>query len=146
VSRTIRDARPDDADAIARLLGQLGYPTEPAAVPARLERLRIVGDRLVVAELDGEVVGLAQLHVSPTMALERPAAKIDGIVVDESCRGRGIGRALIEAMEAEARARGCPLLYLTTATRRTEAHEFYLRVGFEETGKRFGKSLETSSE
>jgi N-acetylglutamate synthase-like GNAT family acetyltransferase len=146
VSRTIRDARPDDADAIARLLGQLGYPTEPAAVPARLERLRIVGDRLVVAELDGEVVGLAQLHVSPTMALERPAAKIDGIVVDESCRGQGIGRMLIEAMEAEARARGCPLLYLTTATRRNEAHEFYRRVGFEETGKRFGKSLETSSE
>jgi hypothetical protein len=45
-------------------------------------------------------------------------------------------------MEAEARARGCPLLYLTTATRRAEAHEFYRRVGFEETGKRLGKSLD----
>jgi GNAT superfamily N-acetyltransferase len=44
-------------------------------------------------------------------------------------------------MEAEARARGCVLLYLTTATRREEAHEFYRRVGLEETGKRFGKAL-----
>jgi GNAT superfamily N-acetyltransferase len=141
VSTTIRDARPDDADAIARLLEQLGYPTNAAAVPARLERLRIVGDRLVVAELEGSVVGLAQLHVSPTMALERPAAKIDGLVVDESHRGQGIGRALVAEMEAEARARGCVLLYLTTATRREEAHEFYRRVGLEETGKRFGKAL-----
>ena len=142
MSTTIRDARPDDADAIARLLEQLGYPTEVAAVPSRLERLRIVGDRLVVAELDGKVAGLAQLHVSPTMALERPAAKIDGLVVDESCRGRGIGRALVAEMEAEARARGCSLLYLTTATRSEDAHEFYRGVGLEETGKRFGKNLD----
>ena len=138
---TIRDARVDDAEAIARLLEQLGYPTDVAAVPSRLERLRIVGDRLVVAELNGKVAGLAQLHVSPTMALERPAAKIDGLVVDESFRGQGIGRALVAEMEAEARARGCVLLYLTTATRRENAHEFYRRVGLEETGKRFGKPL-----
>ena len=139
---TIRDARLDDADAIARLLEQLGYPTDADDVPSRLERIRIVGDRLVVAELDGNVVGLAQLHVSPTIAVERPAAKIDGIVVDESHRGQGIGRALIAEMEAEARVRGCPLLYLTTATRRADAHEFYRRVGFEETGRRFGKVLD----
>jgi N-acetylglutamate synthase-like GNAT family acetyltransferase len=139
---TIRDARPDDADAIARLLEQLGYPTDAAAVPSRLERLRIVGDRLVVAELEGKVVGLAQLHVSPTMALERPAAKIDGLVVDESCRSQGIGSALVAEMEAEARARGCSLLYLTTATRREDAHDFYRGVGLEETGKRFGKTLD----
>jgi N-acetylglutamate synthase-like GNAT family acetyltransferase len=146
VALTIRDARVEDADAIASLLDQLGYPTGAGAVESRLERVRIVGDRVVVAELDGRVVGVAQLHVSPTLALERPAAKIDGIVVDESCRGRGVGRALVAEMEAEARARGCPLLYLTTATRRAEAHEFYRRVGLEETGKRFGKSLETSTE
>jgi GNAT superfamily N-acetyltransferase len=75
------------------------------------------------------------------MALERPAAKIDGLVVDELCRGRGIGRALVAEMEAEARVRGCSLLYLTSATRRQDAHEFYRRVGLEETGKRFAKRL-----
>ncbi len=138
---TIRDARFDDADAIASLLEQLGYPTDAAAVPARLERLRIVGDRLVVAELDGNVAGLAQLHVSPTLALERPAAKIDGLVVDESSRGQEIGRALVAEMEKEARARGCSLLYLTSATRRQDAHEFYRDVGLEETGRRFAKTL-----
>jgi GNAT superfamily N-acetyltransferase len=138
---TIRDARPEDAEAIARLLGQLGYPAEPASVRARLERLLIVGDRVVVAELDGQVVGLAQLHVSPTIEHEQPAAKVSALVVDESHRGEGIGRALVEAMEAEARTRRCVLLFLTTSARREDAHEFYRRVGLEETGKRFAKYL-----
>ncbi len=112
-----------------------------ASVEARLERLQIVGDRVVVAERDGEVVGLAQLHVSPTLEYERPAAKLAALVVDVSRRGEGIGRALVAAMEAEARARRCELLFVTTAERRDDAHEFYRRVGLEETGKRFAKSL-----
>jgi GNAT superfamily N-acetyltransferase len=141
VALTIRDARPDDADAIARLLEELGYPTAPEAIASRLERLRIVGDRVVVADVDGRVAGLAQLQVSPTIALERPAAKIDALVVEESYRGQGIARALVEELESEARVRGCALLYLTSATRREDAHEFCRRVGLEETGMRFAKVL-----
>ena len=138
---TIRDAQAADSEAIANLLGQLGYPAEPDAIEARLERLRIVGDRVVVAEVDGRVAGLAQLHVSPSLEYDRPAAKLAALVVDESRRGEGIGRALVEEMEAEARARGCVLLFLTTAARRADAHAFYERVGFEETGKRYGRTL-----
>jgi GNAT superfamily N-acetyltransferase len=141
VQQTIRDARPEDADAIADLLGQLGYPADGAAVGGRLERLRIVGDRVVVAEHDARVAGFAQLHVSPSIAYERPTAKIDALVVDEAQRGRGIGRALVGALEEEARVRGCVLLYVTTAARRKEAHAFYERVGLDETGKRFAKQL-----
>lgn len=149
MAQTIRDAEPRDAEAIVALLGQLGYPAEAASLEARLERLRIVGDRVVVAERDGEVVGLAQLHVSPTLEYDRPAAKLAALVVDASHRGEGIGRALVDAMEAEARDRRCELLFLTTAARREDAHEFYRRVGLEETGKRFAKALtyeETGSE
>jgi GNAT superfamily N-acetyltransferase len=141
VGLTIRDARPADAEAIAGLLGQLGYPTEGRAVEVRLERLRIVGDRIVVADADGSVAGLAHLQVTPALEYERPAAKLAALVVDESHRGEGIGRALVDAVEAEARARGCALLFVTTAARRGDAHEFYRRVGLDETGKRFAKYL-----
>jgi GNAT superfamily N-acetyltransferase len=142
VGLTIRDAQEDDGAAIAALLGQLGYETEAAAVAPRLERLVIVGDRVVVAELDGEVVGLAHLHASPTIEHERPAAKISALVVNESHRGEGVGRALVEAMEEEARARRCALLFLTAAARREDAHAFYRQVGLEETGRRFTKLLD----
>jgi GNAT superfamily N-acetyltransferase len=143
VGLTIRDALPADAVAIARLLGQLGYPTGAGAVESRLERLIIVGDRVVVAELEDQVVGLAHLHVSPSIEYEQPAAKLSTLVVDESHRGAGIGRALVEAMEREAGARRCALLFLTTAAQREDAHEFYRRLGLEETGKRFAKRLDS---
>jgi GNAT superfamily N-acetyltransferase len=138
---TIRDVRPDDAEAIAGLLTQLGYPTEPAAVERRLERLQVVGDRVVVAELDGQVVGLAHLQVTPAIERDRPAAKLGALVVDEVHRGHGIGRALVEAAEAEARLRGCELLFLTTAERRDDAHAFYESLGLELTGRRYGRTL-----
>jgi len=138
---TTRDARAADAADIARLLDQLGYPSRASAVGARLERLVIVGDRVVVAEVDERVVGVAHLHVSPALERERPAAKICALVVDEAHRAQGVGRALVEAVEAEARLRNCSLLYLTTADRREDAHEFYERVGFEQTGRRYARTL-----
>jgi GNAT superfamily N-acetyltransferase len=138
---TIRDAAPADGETIAGLLTQLGYPSEAAAVEARLDRLRIVGDRVVVAEVDGRVAGLAHLQVSPAIERDRPAAKLGALVVDEAQRGQGIGRALVEAMEAEARLRGCELLFLTTAERRDDAHAFYERVGLERSGRRYARTL-----
>jgi GNAT superfamily N-acetyltransferase len=138
---TIRDAAPADAEAIAGLLTQLGYPSEPAAVEARLDRLRIVGDRVVVAEVGGSVAGLAHLQVSPAIERDRPAAKLGALVVDRAQRGQGVGRALMDAMETEARRRGCELLFLTTAERREDAHTFYERVGLEHTGRRYSRTL-----
>ena len=138
---TIRDARLEDSASIAALLGQLGYPTHAEAVAARVERLLAAADRLVVAEVDGEVVGLADVHVSPSLEHDRPAAKLAALVVDERHRGGGIGRALVAAMEAEARAWGCEVLFLTTAERRADAHAFYERVGLAYTGRRYAKTL-----
>jgi GNAT superfamily N-acetyltransferase len=143
VDLTIRDAGPGDAPALAMLIGQLGYPTSVEAVARRMERLRSSNaDRLVVAELDGEVVGLASLHTSLSVEYDAPAAKLSAIVVDKLHRRRGIGEALVVAMEAEARQRGCCLIFLTTAERRKDAHAFYRRSGFEETGRRFAKRLD----
>jgi GNAT superfamily N-acetyltransferase len=138
---TIRDAQAADAERIAGLLTQLGYPTQPTAVEARLERLAIVGDRVLVADLDGGAVGVAHLQVAPAIERDRPAAKIGALVVDEAHRGQGVGRALVQALEDEARARGCEVLFVTTAEHRHDAHAFYERVGLEQTGRRYGRTL-----
>jgi N-acetylglutamate synthase-like GNAT family acetyltransferase len=142
VGLTIRDARPEDAQALARLIEQLGYPTSPDAVVRRVDLLASSeADRLVVAELEGRVVGLASVHISLSVEYDEPSAKLSAIVVDSDYRRRGIGEALVAEIEAEARARGCCLVFLTTAERRGEAHAFYRRIGFEETGRRFAKWL-----
>ena len=138
----IRDARAQDSPSLARLLDQLGYPSSAEDVERRLRRLADAGDSVLVAEENGAVVGLAGLHVSRSLEHDSDAGKVSAIVVDEAHRRRGIGQALLEAVEREARARGCGLLFLTTAERRKDAHEFYRRIGLEETGRRFAKWLE----
>jgi GNAT superfamily N-acetyltransferase len=141
VDPTIRDAGLADAEAVAALLTQLGYPSGVSDVEERLDRLRIVGDRVVVAEADGKVAGLAHLQVTPALERERPAARIGALVVDEAFRGRGIGRALLDVLEGEARLRGCELIYLTTSEGRDDAHAFYERVGLKHDGRRYARTL-----
>jgi GNAT superfamily N-acetyltransferase len=141
VDLSIRDARLEDSPHVARLLDQLGYPTDERAVASRLERLAVVGDRVFVAEADGQLVGLAHLQVSPGIERDRPAGKLGALVVDEAHRGHGVGRALVHAVEEDARLRGCAVLFLTTRETRDEAHAFYERVGFEQTGHRYSRTL-----
>ena len=139
----VREVRVEDAARIAELLGELGYPSDENAVRQRLKRLHRSGSDVTwVAEVDGEVVGLVGIHVSQVLAYDGDAAKVSEIVVDDRYRRRGIGARLMEVAEDEARRLGCVVLFLTTAERRKDAHAFYRKLGFEETGRRFAKSLD----
>jgi GNAT superfamily N-acetyltransferase len=89
--------------------------------------------------VDGEVVGLASLHVAPSLEYDAPAAKLAALVVDDRHRRSAVGRALVATVEERARERGCVFLFLTTAERRADAHAFYERLGFEQTGRRYVK-------
>jgi GNAT superfamily N-acetyltransferase len=138
----IRRVEAADAESVASLLAQLGYPASVDEVERRLERLLASeADVQLVAVTDGEVVGLVGLQVGLALEYDEPVGKLSELVIEEGHRGRGVGRALVAAVEREARRRGCCLLYLTTAARRKDAHAFYERIGFEETGKRFVKTL-----
>jgi GNAT superfamily N-acetyltransferase len=136
----LRDATTADAAAIAGLLTQLGYPAGSDSVARRLARLA-GADRVFVAELDGRIAGLAHLQVLPAIEHDEPAARLAALVVDESSRRAGVGGALLDAVEADARSRECALLFLTTAERRAGAHAFYEALGFEHTGRRYTKRL-----
>ena len=59
------------------------------------------------------------------------AAEIGGLIVDESCRGSGIGRALAERAAAWAREQGCGSLCVRSNVVRQDAHRFYTGSGFE---------------
>ena len=97
----VRDATIADASALAPLLGELGYPAAADALAARLRRMLGRDDqRILVAERDGPVLGLLALHVFPVLAYDRDLAMIMALVVTESARGLGVGRALIDRAEA----------------------------------------------
>lgn len=138
----IRAAHASDAPALADLCTQLGYPSMPDDIPARLARLDDNGDaRVLVAVDDGMVVGVATVHIRSTLNHNAPLAQLTMLVVDEGVRTRGVGRALVGATEAWARERGCKRLVVTTALRRTDAHAFYEKLDFKHTGRRYGKDF-----
>ena len=138
----IREATPADAAALGRLVGELGYPAPSAEMPSRVHALGASGHAVVlVAELDGEVVGLATAHVLPTIHSATPAALLTALVVSETARGGGAGRALVARAEEWARAMGAVRIAVTSGAQRADAHRFYERIGYARTGVRFGKPL-----
>ena len=124
----MRRARPDDAEAIAALMTQLGYDVPAPAVTARLQRL---GERRdVFVATDGKrVIGWAALLVDEAF-VEGFGAFLEGFVVDDAARSRGVGRQLLEAVESRARARGCAEIRVQSNVLRERAHSFYERNGY----------------
>jgi GNAT superfamily N-acetyltransferase len=89
---------------------------------------------LVVAELDGRVVGTLQLTFIPSLTYRGgERAQIEAVRIDAGNRGRGLGHAMVEWAIERARARGCRLVQLTTDQRRPDALRFYQSLGFRAT-------------
>jgi GNAT superfamily N-acetyltransferase len=141
-SPTIRVATADDAAALSDLLGQLGYPCEPSDIPGRLsEMMARPGTVVLIADHQGVAVGVLTVHLFPALHATEPTAWLTAVVVDEKFRGRGVGAALLRYAEEWARQRGAQRVSLTSALRRTRAHEFYKTHGYEQTGVRLAKVL-----
>ena len=90
---------------------------------------------VLVAEDGGEVLGytFAGVEGYDYMSLRGPAGVLYDIVVDPAHRGRGIGRALLDATLAELKARGAPRVVLSTAERNEPAQRLFARAGFRRT-------------
>jgi GNAT superfamily N-acetyltransferase len=135
----------DDARDIASLLAQLGYPASAPDIPDRLSAFGNSPSAVAwVAELDGGVVGLATAHVIRSLHKSEVVAMLTVLVVDERARGKGIGRVMVQEAEEWAVRCGASAISLTSALRRTEAHDFYRRLGYEHTGVRLAKVLTPS--
>jgi GNAT superfamily N-acetyltransferase len=139
---SIRSAVASDAPALASMLGQLGYPTDAGEIPGRLARMaERPGTTVFVAEHRNKPVGVVTVHLFPSLHTSEPVAWLTAVVVDEAVRGTGVGSALVKHAEDWARRRGAKRLALTSHLRRVEAHEFYKKRQYEQTGVRLAKDL-----
>jgi putative acetyltransferase len=83
------------------------------------------GGTIFIAELDGAAVGCCSLMIMADGGFE-----VGKMAVDAAAQGRSLGRRLLEACEAYARAAGAPRLYLETNSAQTHAIALYRRFGF----------------
>ena len=119
---------PEDEEPLARLLGQLSSSAtfDIARIRAVLEHQ---ATELLVARLDGRIVGMATLVSVPLPTGLR--GHVEDVVVDQSLRGQGVARLLLKQMTAMAEVQGMRTLDLTSRPSRESALRLYESVGFE---------------
>ncbi|WP_316810802.1 GNAT family N-acetyltransferase [Pedobacter heparinus] len=143
---SIRIAKAEDATIIGQLLTQLGYKTGKNFLIDKISQLIHHPDHLLVVYEDNKVEAVMSVHFMPQLALTGEFAIISYLVVDENIRSKGIGKELEAYCVEQAKARGCDRIQLHSSLKRTGAHKFYEREGYQESPKYFSKSLIVSGD
>jgi GNAT superfamily N-acetyltransferase len=137
---SVRPARVDDLEAMVALLAQL-FALEPdfRFDPVRQRRglALLLEDRLrrvaLVAERGGAVLGMVTGQLVVSTAEGSGSVLVEDMVVTEAVRHRGVGRALLRAVEEWAAARGATRLQLLADRENQAALGFYGRLGWQGT-------------
>lgn len=137
---SFRSARREDLPALVRLLADdaLGESRErpsdplPDGYSKAFDAIeRDPNNELIVAEMNGRVVGMLQLTYIPGISRQGSwRALIEAVRVDSALRSAGLGRKMISWAIERACARGCAMLQLTSDKSRVEAIRFYQSIGF----------------
>ena len=136
-----RIAERADLSSIVRLLAadELGSQRErfadplPGAYHAAFEQINEdPNHELIVAELNGEVIGTVHLMFLPSISFHGGLrAQVESVRIDKNYRNQGIGNEMMKWTIKRARERGAHVIQLTTHHSRKDAHRFYERLGFE---------------
>jgi GNAT superfamily N-acetyltransferase len=115
-------------------------PQLPADYAGAMERVFAGGGRLCVAARGDDVSGVAvwRIHANTFEGLHM---YVDDLVTDETLRSTGVGKLLMDHMQAIAREAGCASYTLDSGTQRQQAHKFYFREGLVVTSFHFHKPL-----
>ncbi|HEV8536142.1 MAG TPA: GNAT family N-acetyltransferase [Candidatus Limnocylindria bacterium] len=136
-AKTFAKAIGELADLLADAVGSgasvgfvLPFDASEAAAWWRGQAADVTARRLVVlaASIDGRLVGTVQLRLAQ-LPNARHRAEVAKLLVHRSVRRRGVGRALMTAIENEAREASRTLLVLDTETG-SEAERLYLSLGW----------------
>jgi GNAT superfamily N-acetyltransferase len=137
-----REATHDDVLAIGELwdelrrhggrVGPFGPPASAVAIRERLEALRHdPAHRVVVAEIDEVVVGLAVLSRMPlTPISDVETVQISFMHVRDDRRRRGVGRAIVSAAAAFAADAAVDYVSVGVFPGARESNRFFARLGF----------------
>jgi GNAT superfamily N-acetyltransferase len=135
-----RKANRTDVPEIARLLmdDNLGSSREqyndniPSSYYSAFDAINLdKNNYLVVAELDGKIIDTMQLTFITYLTYQGgKRLQIEGVRIDKTVRGQGIGQEMFKWAIDKAKEEGCHVVQLTTDKKRPEALKFYKKLGF----------------
>ncbi|MEU1620014.1 GNAT family N-acetyltransferase [Streptomyces sp. NPDC005722] len=124
----VREADDELVEAFTRLLPQLSASAAPPDRESLRRLLAAEANTVLVARVDGRVVGTLTLAMFPLPTGMR--AWVEDVVVDEAARGYGVGAALTEEAIRLADVAGARTVDLTSRPSRQAANRLYERLGF----------------
>ena len=130
---TIRPAAENDAERLAALLTDEGYPAGPSDLERRIRGFAGHDTRVLVAEQAGEVLGFIAFVLVPRFETEDRFIRIVTVVVDPGARERGIAKALLGDVERIGREEGAAFLEVTAGHHRPDARHLFESVGYDAT-------------
>jgi GNAT superfamily N-acetyltransferase len=128
---TLRSATPEDADTIASLFTDEGYPAGPSDIVERLERFASPYSRVIVAEHEESLIGFIAVHAMPRFEHDDRILRILALVVDAGARERGVGRTLMAEAERVGVELGAAFVEITAGHHRPEARHLYEQLGYD---------------
>jgi GNAT superfamily N-acetyltransferase len=131
VALTIRPAVEADAETIAALFTDEGYPAGPSDIVERLTRFASDYSRVLVAEHDGELLGFIALHAMPRFEHDDRIIRVLALVVDAGARERGVGHALMAEAERLGGELDAAFIEITAGHHRPEARRLYESLGYD---------------
>lgn len=127
-------ANHNDATLIVSFMKKLGSFQKMAdkitATPQRIKRLlQSKQGEAVFGFYKGEVVGFAYFHQKSSAFTGHSGLYIDGFLIDDSMRGKGLGNIMMQFLSKHALDRGCEMLEWACLDWNTPAIEFYQKLG-----------------
>jgi ribosomal protein S18 acetylase RimI-like enzyme len=118
-----------EAEALSRLLAQVSSSATPLTPERVREVLRTPSTSVLVAKLDGKIVGMALLLTLTTLAGD--SGCVEEVVVDKAARGQHISTALMQSLLDLAAQKGLPFVDLTSRPARDIANNLYQSLGLQ---------------
>lgn len=139
----IRAAKNTDANGILALQTQVYRTRSLAPTATRLleDQIKSPLCDVLVALDDSKIVASGCLYYIDVPARGRPFAFMEGLVVDKSARGKGVGSQLITEFINLARRKDAYKIIFTSGNDREDAHQFYEKLGFKKWGFEFRMDL-----
>lgn len=145
----IRNASTNDIPIILELLYDLGRPRpqedrdiEEFSNIIKKYLLSEPTKKIIVAEYDNKIVGIASMMLLSRLNRKSHELYIAELIVQKDHQNKGVGKKIMESCIDFAKQHKCHRIRLESGNHRIDSHQFYKKLGFEQSSLSFTKNLE----